>query len=306
MLDLLNKYYEYFLKLNLEDKNNLDEEAKFENFHKIIINEYDLSNDSELRKDINQFFNFFDSVNFLYRYRGRFHCSSELEEERKRFLFQRYNCSFDFFKPTEYMVHDDNFLYSIKSAKENIFCKVYLSIKPDKYVATMIKLQDFVNQLYINHPGENIGQCKFRKVPSNDAIVMRFADRQHYNEFLQYLNKNPDITASFDTPNPFIPRDLQGLPIIPDNLGSYIYFVTKMIWDYMKGCQERNKKISIEELVSFIDSYDCSNDEMLYKNGDDFINYYKIILTGKLLGKMDTEILQCVFNDTKEKNSKLI
>lgn len=79
-----------------------------------------------------------------------------------------------------------------------------------------------------------------------------------------------------------------------------------MIWDYMKGCQERNKKISIEELVSFIDSYDCSNDEMLYKNGDDFINYYKIILTGKLLGKMDTEILQCVFNDTKEKNSKLI
>lgn len=58
MLDLLNKYYEYFLKLNLDDKNNLNEEEKFENFHKIIINEYDLSNDSELRKDINQFFNF--------------------------------------------------------------------------------------------------------------------------------------------------------------------------------------------------------------------------------------------------------
>lgn len=57
----------------------------------------------------------------------------------------------------------------------------------------MIILQKFMDKLYAKYPNEEIGGCKFRRVPANDVIVFRFACKEHYEEFLKSLDGNPKI-----------------------------------------------------------------------------------------------------------------
>lgn len=163
MEELLKKYYEYFIKINFQNKANSD---KFYEFYKSIIAEYDITKDKQIKKDIMYFFEFFDTMDFLgTKIKGLFSMSKG-EEISKR-TFKRHcegYASFEWFKASPYMVRREGFIYSIKHTK-NIFCKVYMSIKPDKYVKTIIKLQEFINQLYLNHPNEELGECKFRNAP---------------------------------------------------------------------------------------------------------------------------------------------
>lgn len=295
MIEILNKFYEYFIKGDFHDQKNINRNSEFYNFYKIIINEYDLSNDEQTKNNIREFFNFFDKVDiFGRRRRGLYSPNGLGGAENAKTMFDRYNtASFDWFNPSPYMISNSSFVYSIKQTKKS-FCKAYLSIKPEKYLSTIIRLQDFINKLYINHPDEEIGQCKFRNVPANDAIVMRFACEEHYNEFFQYLEQNKDIMESFDTPNFFLPQDAYGLSLIVDNGGSYNYFVTRMIWDYMFYCRKMNLSVSIEGIVEFINNYDCSKDEMINRNGEEIISNYKAVLCGKILSKPNDELLSLI------------
>ncbi|MGM9875687.1 MAG: hypothetical protein ACI310_00460 [Bacilli bacterium] len=305
MTELLNKYYEYFTKGDFHDQENIDDDSEFYGFYKIIINEYDLSKDEQMKIDMREFFDFFDKTDIFGMIRRGFYSTTGYggEENSKRRFERHKTASFDWFNPSPYMISNSNFVYSIKRAKKP-FCKAYLSIKPEKYLSIIIKLQDFINKLYINHPDEEIGQCKFRNIPSNDAIAMRFACEEHYNEFLQYLEQNKDIMESFDAPNLFMPQDNHGLSLIVDNGGSYNYFVTRIIWDYMFYCRNINSNVSVEGIVEFINNYDCSKDKMINENDEETILNYKTILCGKILSKSNDELLSLIVK-SKAKTLKL-
>ena len=242
MQEILNKYYEFFISNNFTNKDTTKNDKEFYELYKIITNQYDLSKNRSLKYDLLVFDDFFDRVNvFGIRRPGGYSPSRNDEESLKRAFERRESVSFNWFRASTNMVKNDDFIYSIKNTK-NVFCKAYLSIKPEKYIEVMIKLQEFIDRLYENHPDEEIGECKFRKFPANDAIVLRFANKEHYEEFLNFLDENPEITSSFDIPNLFIPRDEHGISILPDQDSSYNYFVTKMLWDCMFECREKKYK----------------------------------------------------------------
>lgn len=315
MQDILNKYYEFFISNIFTDKDNTKNDKEFYELYKIITNQYDLTNENyaydknkgmiynirnkykPLKNELDVFFEFFDMANvFGSRRPGMYSSSKLVNKETEKYSdylkerFEREQVSFNWFKSSTNFVKNDDFVYSIKNTK-NIFCKAYLSIKPEKYIEVMIKLQEFIDKLYENHPDEEIGECKFRKVPANDAIVLRFASREHYEEFLNFLDENPEITDSFDTPNLFIPRDEHGISILPDQNSSYNYFVTKMLWDYMFECKEKNINVSVDGLCDFITNFNCLTPEIMDKCNESVIESFKDILIGKLSSKPDSELL---------------
>ena len=264
--------------------------------YKLITNRYDLSKDRDLEYDLIAFSCFFD-WDFIIR-RPDIYSPSHADIERRKAAFERReSVSFSWFNASPNMIKNNNFIYSTKRT-DNVFCKAYLSIKPEKYIEVMIKLQKFIDNLYENHPNEEFGQCKFRNVPANDAIVMRFASKEHYEEFLNFLDENPEIKASFDTPNLFIPQDEHGLSVLPDNNSSYNFFVTKMIWDYMVECKEKSINVSVEGLCNFIANYNCLTPEIIDKCNESVIDSFKDILIGKLSSRPDSELLS--FMNTKE------
>ena len=75
----------------------------------------------------------------------------------------------------------------------------------------MIELQKFIDNLYKNHPNEELGECKFRNVISIDAIVMRFSSKEHYEEFLKLLDENSKIKNSFIAPIEYNLRTYYGV-----------------------------------------------------------------------------------------------
>lgn len=299
MEEVLNKFYEYFIKGNFQDKKSIHEGSEFLEFYKIIINLYDLSKDKQLETDMEEYFNFYDKLDmFGDRKKGLYSVYGENGEERsKRNFEQNKKASFEWFRPSPYMQKNSEFVFShAKKRTSQSFCKAYLSVRPEKYISVILKLQDFINKLHSEHVDEKLCQCKFRKIPSNDAIVMRFACEEHYKEFLQFLDQNKEIMESYDSPNLFIPQDDHGLLLIADNGGSYNYFVSRMIWDYMFECRSNNSTVSVEGIVEYINNYDYSNDKMIYSNGQETIAKYKEILCGKLMSKPDEELLQIIFN----------
>ena len=269
MLELLNKYYEYFLKQEEKGKNN------FKDFYNLIINSYDLSKNGQIEVDIVYFFEFFDKTGMFGITKPGEYSQSNIDKKGNQEEFEKNSeTSFPYFIATKYMVENSKFVYSVKNSKEK-FCKAYISIKPEQYVKTLIKLQQFVDQLYKKYNGkEEIGQIKFRNKPANDAITMRFASEKHYNEFIEFLNENKDIKESFDIPNPFLPQDSNGLSIISDNGESYNYFVAKTLWDYMCYCEDNNIKITIEGIVEFINNYDHIIDEIMLKFSEKIIEVF--------------------------------
>ena len=158
----------------------------------------------------------------------------------------------------------------------------------------IIKLQNYFDEFFQNHKDEDIAQWKFRNIPSNDAIVMRFAKKEHYNEFCNYFENHKEIKEAFDTPNIFLPRDKNGVSIISDKGGSYNSFITKIIWEYLKKCEQLNKDTNIYDLVSFINSYNYYLDKDININ-EEIIQDYKLVLTAKLLGETDEKILSAIF-----------
>ena len=302
MQEILNKYYEFFISNNFTNKDTTKNDKEFYELYKIITNQYDLSKNRSLKYDLLVFDDFFDRVNvFGIRRPGWYSPSRNDEESLKRAFERRESVSFNWFRSSTNMVKNDDFIYSIKNTK-NVFCKAYLSIKPEKYIEVMIKLQEFIDRLYENHPDEEIGECKFRKIPANDAIVLRFANKEHYEEFLNFLDENPEITSSFDIPNLFIPRDEHGISILPDQDSSYNYFVTKMLWDCMFECREKNINVSVDEFCDFITKYDCSTPELVDKCNESVIEKFKDILIGKLSSKPDSELLSFMNEKGKKIN----
>ena len=303
MQDILNKYYEFFIKSNFTTRDTTKDDKEFYELYKLITNRYDLSKDRNLNYDLMVFFDFFDSVdNFEIRRHAMYSYTQDNVERRKSNFERRERVSFGWFNASPNMVKNDDFIYSIKRTND-IFCKVYLSIKSEKYIEVMIELQKFIDNLYKNHPNEELGQCKFRNVPSNDAIVMRFASKKHYEEFLNFLDENPKIKNSFDTPNLFIPRDEYGLSVLPDQNSSYNFFVTKMLWDYMFECKEKSINASVEGLCNFIANYNCLTPEIMDKCNESVIGSFKDILIGKLTSKPDSELLS--FMNKKSKKLEL-
>lgn len=337
MQEILEKYYEFFLKNNLKYNNKLNE---IEALNNLIIDVddlkvkdyvYDPSKSDKYNKthkykplmyEMRSFTGFFDSLNSNFessaRIPGEFSSSkikNEEDEKRIKELFEKRrsrimeefktdyeNTSpFNWFKSSPNFVYHNRFIYSTKHTN-NIYCKAYLSIKPEKYIDVILKIQDFVDKLYINYPDEEIGECKFRINPANDAIVLRFASKKHYEEFLNFLDNNPDIQESYDTPNLFIPRDDHGVSLLPDNGGSYNKFVAILMYNYMLKCKEENLGVSVEDFCKFIDSYDYLENGIKLIAGEGMIDYFKNILIGKLKSKPDSELLSFM----NEKGENLI
>ena len=291
MQDILNKYYEFFIKSNFITRDTTKDDKEFYELYKLITNRYDLSKDRDLKYDLMVFSDFFDSANISGTRRPGIYSPSRDSAERQKATFERRErVSFGWFNASPNMVKNDDFIYSIKRT-DDIFCKVYLSIKPEKYIRIMIELQKFIDNLYKNHPNEELGECKFRNVPANDAIVMRFASKEHYEEFLNFLDENPEIKNSFDTPNLFIPQDEHGLSVLPDQNSSYNFFVTKMLWDYMFECKEKGINVSVEDFCYFIANYNCLTPEIMDKCHESVIDNFKGILIGKISSKLDLELL---------------
>lgn len=299
MEELLNKLYEYFIKRDFQDQESDD----MYDLYEMIINKYDVSKDEQMRIDMNEFFKFFCTLSFGVRLGSYYSIYGCVDEKVSRKRFEHSKASFDWFKASKYMVSNLNFVYSV-TFERKYFCKAYLSIKPEKYLSVILKLHDYIDKFYANHSHEAIGECKFRKFPANDAIVMRFSCEEHYNEFLQYLDQNRDIMEAFDTPNPFLPQDEYGLSLIVDNGGSYNNFVTRMIWCYMFDCKNKNVNVSVSGLVEFINNYDCSKDWKICDN-DEIISSFKKILCGKLLSRPNDELLSMIIKP-KAKTLKLV
>ncbi len=327
MQEVLEKYYEFFLKNNFTDKDNEDE---IEIFKRFIINFDELKNEDfvfdpskdkrynylhrykPLKYELDLFFTFFDDISNYggSRRKDLFSSSNIMNEEDEKRLKKDFetrfgdHVSFKWFKPSPNIVKKNNFAYSIKHTK-NIYCKAYLSIKPEKYINVMIKLQEFIDKLYENHPDEEIGEIKFRVVPANDAIVLRLASRKHYEEFINFLDNNPEIQESYDTPNPFIPRDDHGVALLPDKNSTYNKFITTLLLHYMFKCKEENKNVSVEDLCSFIKAYDCTTMRFTMMCGKNMADTFKNILIGKLLSKPDSELLSFMSEEKVKQDDEL-
>lgn len=166
MQEILNKYYDFFIKSNFTNKDVIKDDTEFYELYKLITNQYDLSKDKDLKGDLLVFNDFFNSTSISGLRRTGMYSLSDGGEERKKANFERRErVSFNWFKASKNMVKNNSFIHSIKRT-ENNFCKVYLSIKPEKYIDIMIKIQEFVDMLYTNHPDEELGECKFRKIPA--------------------------------------------------------------------------------------------------------------------------------------------
>lgn len=284
MNELLQKYYEYFKRDN----------SQFNSFYSIIINAYDLSKNEQIKIDLEELFEFFcEKGNYGYKVKtGRYTIFGGIhrEEISKKCFEENKKASFNWFYPSAYLIKRKQFIFS-EANNIKAYCKAYLSIKPEEYVNVIIKLQDFINQLYHNHDENEVGQCKFRNVPANDSITIRFACKEHYIEFIEFLKENKDIIDSFDTPNLFMPQDEYGVSLIIANGGSYNYFVTKIIWDYMEHCKKNNYTVSVEGIVDFINNYDCSKDSLMNVNDEDTVLKYKLVLSGIFLSQPNEELL---------------
>lgn len=313
MQELLEKYYDFFKKNNFKNKYGIEE---IETLKRLIINldelkkedyVFDPSKDKRynythkykpLKYELDLFFSFFDDIsrNNDFRIKGLFSSSNIRNEEDEAKLKKEFEAkygdhvSFKWFKSSPNIVKKMDFVYSIKHTK-NIYCKAYLSIKPEKYIEVMIKLQSFVDKLYENHPDEEIGEIKFRREPANDAIVLRFASRKHYEEFINFLDNNPEIQESYGPANPFIPRDEHGVGLLPDNNSTYNKFITVILLGYMFKCREKNKNVSIEDFCNFISEYDCTEIGIVRLCGRNMADTFKNIFIGKLLSKPDSELL---------------
>lgn len=302
MEEELNKFYEFFLKNNLNQRKYTGEDCDVYKLYCKVINAYDLSKNEQLKIDIEEFFDFFENREKPTDYFCKYDSNHLLSKD----MFESYGkASFNWFEATKNMTVCDDFLRS-KSHFNGKYCKAYLSIKAEKYVETLIKLQKFIGEQYDNHEDEKVGQCKFRNVPANDAIVMRFYEKEHYDEFIKYLDENKDIQAAYDNPNMFLPLNDHGLSLIPDDGGSYNYFVTIILFDYMTQCRDKNIPISLVNLENFITLYDCSNDYIMNSCGDDIIQNYKLILISKLNNVPDNEILSSIIKKPYEKVYKKI
>lgn len=298
MEKLIKKYYEYFLKEN-------SQENGFINFYNIIINAYDIDNDKQLKKDLEEYTKFFNREDkrgySLYMFG-----SSKIAIKRERSAFERTQASFNWFIPPRFMATDNRnmgFVYSTFRCR-NYWGKVYLSIKPQDYIKVTQKIQEFIDKLAKDNNGENIGRYKFRTTTvSNDAIVIRFSCPEHYKAFLDFLDENKELYDSFDEPNPFLPKDDHGLSIITDNGGSYNYFVAKVIWGYMTECKEQNKEVNINDLVRFIQEFDHTSDKIIKRNDLKTIEDYKYVLISKLTNVPDQEIINNLFNNDAKKHT---
>ncbi len=329
MQEVLERYYSFFMKNNFSDKENPYDLEKFYALITMLdhLEREDFVPDETkskiynyrnrykpLKYDLDVFYEFFDMVGNGYKYEGVDKCArikgrysssrinAEGDEEKLKEKFANENVSFKWFSPSPNMVIERNFIFSTKHSKES-YCKAYLSIKQDKYIDVMIKLMKFIDELYKNHPDEEINEFKFRKFPANDAIVLRFAKREHYDEFLGFLNNNPEIRESFDQPNPFIPKDENGISVLPDKGGSYNKFITKVIWDYMFECREKNINVSVGDLCNFVNEYDCSLSLVAEKSARGLADEFKNILIGKLSSKPDSELVSFMHKKNVKQNN---
>jgi len=302
METLIKKYYEFFLKGNFQDKESIHGNSEFNQLYSLILNAQDIKENEILDKDMKEYIKFFnqdDSRAIRIRYNG-------FIMDREKEKFEKQNTSFEWFIPPYFMMttnqHKNAFIYST-FRHSNQWAKVYLSIKPQDYIKVTLKLQEFLQKL--SNKYKDIGQYKFRtNTIANDSIVIRFSCQEHYQEFLSFLEENKEIYNTFDEPNPFLPKDEYGLSIITDNGGSYNYFVTRMIWNYMFECKEQNKQPTICDLVRFIQEFDTSTDKYIYENGDNVTADFKYVLISKLTNVSDQEIIVNLFHKNRKKYAK--
>ena len=302
MEELLKKYYDIFIHGIYIERYSEYKKMRFDDLYDLIINIYNISNDKIMKWNLMHFEQFFDGQTCFGVNPGMFSLYYGEEKSKKEFARIK-KISFNWFKPSKHLLKNSNFIYMDKRT-ENIYCKAYMSIKPEEYINVLIRLQEFIDKLYLKYGDEELGQIKFRNIPANDAIVLRFAKEEHYQYFLTFLDENRDIMEKFDKPNLFMPQDDHGLSLVPDNGGSYNHFVTRMFWDYFTLCKNNKKDVFIHEFIDFINNYDSTLDKEIEKNGEEINNVFKKIFIGKLLLQPNIELLPYVFKD-KNKVLKL-
>lgn len=282
MEELLKKYYEYFLKLNHEDIKS------FSRLYNLIINKYDIEKDSTLTREFQEYQKLFKTLDPLSSIRGN---TMSLEVKKKRFA--RKKLSFDFFEAPEHLYTDfrgsfENGFIHTQTHSEKVFCKAYLSIKPEDYINSTLKLQEFISYLFQTYKEEDIGNCKFRKIPANDAVVLRLTSKNQLNDLIDFLDKNSEIRETFDLPNPFIPC-LKGIGIITDDGKSYNKFITSALWNYMLDCKNNEKEVTPSGFIQFIQASDIKTP---FTNEDVSTPEYKEVLLSKLMSISDKDIIE--------------
>ena len=292
MEELLEKYYEYFLKLNHDDRKD------FRNFYNLIVNKYDIEANANLTKEFREYQKLFNVLDSLGGTRAR---TMSVELRKKR--FERKRLSFDFFEAPDNLYatagrdFENSFVHT-QTRSENVLCKAYLSIKPEAYITATIKLQEFINHLFQEYPIEEIGNCKFRSVPGNDAIVLRLTSKKQLDELTEFVQNNNEIKDNLDLPNPFIPQ-LKGIGIMPDDGKSYNDFVTSALWNYMLQCKNEEQEVTASGLIQFIQTTDFKKP---FTEEEVSIPEYREVIISKLMSISDKEIIERVISSGEYEN----
>lgn len=295
MEELLEKYYEYFLKLNHDDRKD------FRNFYNLIVNKYDVEANPDLTKEFREYQKLFNVLDPFGGTRAR---TMSVELRKKR--FERKKLSFDFFEAPDNLYatsgrdFENSFVHT-QTHSENVLYKAYLSIKPEAYIPATIKLQEFINHLFQEYPIEEIGNCKFRSVPANDAIVLRLTSKKQLDELTEFVQNNSKIKDNLDLPNPFIPQ-LKGIGIMPDDGKSYNDFVTSALWNYMLQCKNEEKEITTSDFVCFLQTNEFKKP---FTDEDITLPEYREVLVSKLMHISDKDIIEKVLSSDEYENHSI-
>lgn len=165
--------------------------------------------------------------------------------------------------------------------------KIYLSIKPEKYLDVIDKVMKIVEKV---NKDNNSVVCNpmFRTFPANDGISLRLLDEKILNEFLSYIEVDSEIKNSFDKKSLIVPN-LDGVMILSNNNNnSYVSFVTEAIYNYLEYILKNKKEIDIEDFKEFIMNIDAEENK-------EIINKYQEILIGKINNQNDELLVKKLF-----------
>ena len=137
----------------------------------------------------------------------------------------------------------------------------------------------FVSLSHQDFPNDVLGQTKFRTIPANDAIVFRFTSPEQYYYIKDFVKNNKAIQEAIKPNDTFIPTDDAKLNVLPDDSGSYNYFLATVI-------------SNTKDFTSYIEQIDTEVFQDEGHNSKNSIEYYKKTLLGKLYGEDDIKMIE--------------
>lgn len=150
----------------------------------------------------------------------------------------------------------------------------------------------FVSLSHQDFPNDVLGQTKFRTIPANDAIIFRFTSPEQYYYIKDFVKNNKTIQEAIKPNDTFIPTDDANLNVLPDDSGSYNYFLATVIFRYLKNCLFKKVTPNTKDFTSYIEQIDTEVFQDEGHNSKKSIEYYKKTLLGKLYGEDDIKMIE--------------